>query len=260
MSTLFASGSRLTDPSLLGNLACDYDFSNPATLEQTIGGGGGNPSNGDPIGYALDQSGNGYHVQAVANGNRPTFQTNVNGSISASLFDGTDDYLERAVSNITANRGALSIYAVVMHAAAPTGREPYLMASTGDNLNVRVEHGAPITPANTLRTSVRRDNADTVAVVSSSANLGTSMRLATTVVNYTGNTIAVYFEGNLDGTGTPPGTAGANTQNTNGKLFVGGQGAVYMNGHIFRVMMFWDAHNAAQRSAVWNYLRNKYQF
>jgi hypothetical protein len=260
MSTLFASGSRLNDPSLLGNLACDFDFSNPATLEQTIGGGGGNPSNGDPIGYALDQSGNGYHLTAVGTTNRPTFQTNVNGSISAALFDGTNDYLERAVSNITANRGALTIYAVVRHTVAPTGREPYLMASVDNSNTIRVEHGAPISPANTLRTSVRRANADTLVNVASSANLGTDMRLATTVVNYAGNTIAVYFEGNLDGTGTPPGTAGANTQNTNGKLFVGGQGAVYMNGHIFRVMMFWDAHNAAQRRAVWNFLRNKYQF
>jgi len=260
MSLIHIAGSRITSPGILGNLACDYDFSNPATLEQNVGGGGGNPGNGNPIGYALDQSGNGYHLTAVGTANRPTFQTNVNGSVSAALFDGTNDYLERAVSNITANRGALTIYAVVRHAVTPTGREPYLVASTGNNNTVRVEHGAPISPANTLRTSVRRGNADTLVTVASIANLGTSMRLATTVVDYTNNAIAVYFQGVLDGTGTPPGTAGANTENTDGKLFVGGQGAVYMQGHVFRVLMFWAAHNADQRRAVWNFLHSTYQF
>jgi hypothetical protein len=184
----------------------------------------------------------------------------VQGTIGAALFDGTNDYLERAVSDITADRSAFSIYAVVKHTATPTAREPYLLGSTGNNATVRIEHGTPISPANTLRTSVRRANADALVNVASSANIGTSLRLCSTIANFATNTLDVYFDRALDGTGSIGGTSGANTQNTNGKLFVGGQGSVYMNGHIFELMMFWEAHNADQRRAVWNYLRNKYQF
>jgi hypothetical protein len=253
-------GSRLTAPSLLGDLACDFDFSNPATMERSVGGGGGNPSNGDPVGYVLDQSGNGYHIQAPSGATRPTFQTNVNGSVGAVLFDGTSEYLERATSNIAANRSALSIYAVVKHAAAPTGREPYMMASTANGIVIRMEHGASGATANRVRVGVRRANGDTLTSIEGITDIDTSMRIGTAVVNYASNTMSLHLDGVQQGTGVPPGTSGANTQGSNGKLFVGGQGAAFMNGHMFRVMMFWEAHNADQRRAVWNYLRNLYQF
>jgi hypothetical protein len=254
------AGSRLTDPALLGNLACRFVFSDPSTLTQATNGTGAVPGNGDPVGFANDQSGNGYHVNAPANGNRPTWQSNVQGTIGAALFDGTNDYLERAVSNITANRSAFSIYAVVKHVAAPTGREPYLTGSTGNNVTIRIEHGASVTTANRVRANVRRANGNTPVTIDGITNIDTSMRIGTAVVDYASDTMSLYLDGITQGTGTPPGTSGTNTENTNGKLFIGGQGAAYMNGHIFELMMFWEAHNADQRRAVWNYLRNKYQF
>lgn len=257
MSTLHIGGSRITAPSILGNLACYYDFTDAATMTQSTAGTGAAPGNGDPVGFVNDQSGNGYHVQAVANANRPTFQTNANNGISAALFDGTNDYLERAVSDITANRSAFTIYAVVKHAANPTTREAYLTASTGNNTTARFEHGASLASADRVRVVLRRANADTVVTLNGTTPVGAGMRIGSTVMNYAGDTVDLYLDNVLQASGTPPGTSGANTQNTNGKLFVGGTGAGYFNGHLFVVLAFWAAHDAGQRRMMQDWLRRK---
>ena len=261
MSTIYIAGSRLTDPQLLGAVALDYDLTDPTTMEQSVGGGGGNPGNGDRVGQVLDLSGNGLHLSAPSGAGRPTFQTNVNGTVSGVLFNGTSQWLERlTVSNVSANRSAITLYAVIKHAAAPTGREPYITLSTAGGTAIRIEHGASGTAANKLLCNVRRANADTLVPTNGATDLNTAMRLCTAVVDYANDNVDIYLDTVLDGSGTPPGTSGANTQNTNGRIYVGGQGAAFINGHIFRIIGFHAAHNAAQRRMVWDYLRNRHQF
>jgi hypothetical protein len=253
-------GSLLSDPQLLGAVALDYDLSNPATMERSVGGGGGNPGNNDPVGYVLDQSGNGLHLEAPSGAGRPTFQTNVNGTAGAVFFNGTSQWLERlATSNVSANRGAMTIYAVVKHTTAPSTRQPYVLLSAEASNLVRIEHGASGTDPNKLRGAVRRANADTLVPINGTTNIGTGVRFVTQRIDYTNNDFQIYLNGSQEATGVPPGTSGANTQNINGRVYVGGQGAVFMDGHIFRLIAFHAAHNAAQRTAVWDYLRRTYQ-
>jgi hypothetical protein len=253
-------GSLLSDPQLLGAVALDYDLSNAATMERSVGGGGGNPGNNDPVGYVLDQSGNGLHIEAPSGAGRPTFQTNVNGTAGAVLFNGTSQWLERlATSNVSANRGAITIYAVVKHTAPPTGIETYVRLSTDASITIRIQHGAHTAVPGKLEGSLRRANADTLVRISGTTDLGTSTRFVTQRIDYTNNNFQIYLNGSQEATGTPPGTSGANTQNTDGRIYVGGLGSNYMNGHIFRLIAFHAAHNAAQRTAVWDYLRRTYQ-
>ena len=255
------AGSFLSDPQLLGNVAIDYDFSDPSTLNQAIGGGGAAVTNGDPIGRALDQSGNGWDIDAPANGQRPIWQSNVNGTAGAALFDGSNDQLERlTVSNVSAARSAFSVYAVVKHVAAPTTRESYLLFTTGANTTARLEHGASLASADRLRIVARRANADSPVTINGTIAVGTTMAIGTAIVNYAADTMDLYTNQQLAASGVPPGTSGANTQNTNGRIYVGGAGSGYLNAHYFRLIVFWEAHGPERRRAVWNYLRRTYQF
>jgi hypothetical protein len=261
MATMNVGGSYLSDLALLGNLGCLYDFTDPSTMEQSVGGGGGNPGNGDPVGLVMDQSGNGLDVSAPSGAGRPTFQTNVNGTVGAVLFNGSSEWLERlATSNITANVSAFTVLAVVKHAATPTGREPYALFSTGSNSTVRIQHNAAASPANKLSANVRRANADSLAIATSTTDIGTAMRFVTLRANYATDTLDCYLNGVLEDTAAIGGTSGANTQSSNGRIYIGGIGTANMNGHIFLVAGFRNlALNDAQLAAAWNLLRNKCQ-
>lgn len=256
MATKFVGGSYLSDPAVLGNVACWYKFWDPTTLEQTIGGGGGNPGNGQPIGRALDQSGNGLHIDAPSNAARPTFQTNVNGTASAALFDGSNDQLERlTTSNVTANRSAFTIIAVVKHTATPTGREPYALFSTAGGNATRIEHNASGASPNRVGGAVRRDNADSLVSIAGTTPLGTGIHFVTCRVNYAANTFDVFLDGSLEASGVPPGTSGANSQNSNGRIYVGGQGTVWFQGHYFEMLCLHAAPTTQELRILWNYMR-----
>jgi hypothetical protein len=252
-------GSRLSDPLVLGAVAFDYNLSNPSTMQQSVGGGGGNPGNNDRVGHVLDQSGNALHLDAPSSAGRPTFQTAVSGAAGAVLFNGTSQWLERlATSNVSANRSAFTIYAVVKHTNTPTGREPYVLLSFDALNSVRIQHNAAASPANTLSGNLRRANADAITIAAGATPIGTGMRYVTLRADYAADALNTYLNGADEASATIGGASGANTDNTNGRVYVGGQGTAFMDGHIFRVIGFHAAHNADQRAAVWSYLRNIY--
>jgi hypothetical protein len=260
MATKFVGGSYLSDPAVLGNVACWYKFWDPTTMEQSVGGGGGNPGNGDPIGYVLDQSGNGLHLTAAGGSQRPTFQTNVNGTAGAALFDGSNDELHRlTVSNVTANRSAFTIIAVVKHTATPTGREPYALFSTAGGTATRIEHNASGAVPNRVGGAVRRANADTLTSIAGSTALGTGIHYVTCRVNYAADTFEVFLDGQLEASGVPPGTSGANSQNTNGRIYVGSQGTAFFQGHYFELLCLHAAPTDDELRILWNYMRAQSQ-
>ena len=83
------------------------DFSDPNTLF-TDAGITKVSNNGDAIYQANDKSGNSNHAIQSTEANRPLYMTNIQNSLSASLFDGSNDYLhipydasvQNAVNNI----------------------------------------------------------------------------------------------------------------------------------------------------------------
>lgn len=260
MATKFVGGSYLSDPAVLGNVACWYKFWDPTTLEITAGGGGGNPANGDLIGRALDQSGNGLHIDAPSAAGRPTFQTNINGTAGAALFNGTSQWLQRlTTSNVTANRSAFTIVAAVKHAAAPTGREPYALFSTGAGAITRIEHNASGASPNKVGGAVRRANADTLVGLAGTTDLDTGIHYVSLRVDYAADTMDVFLDGSVEASGVPPGTSGANTQNANGRIYIGGQGSAFVNGHIFEVLCLHAAPTDDEMRILWNYMRAQSQ-
>ena len=260
MATKFVGGSYLSDPAVLGNVACWYKFWDPATMEQSVGGGGGNPGNGDPIGYVLDQSGNGLHLTAAGGSARPTFQTNVNGTAGAALFDGINDELHRLTpSDVTANRSAFTIIAAVKHTRAPTSRESYFLGTTGAGTTARMEHGASLAVPDVIRSVIRRQNSNTPVTINGSAPLGTGIHYVTNRIDYANDTFDIFLDGQLEATGVPPGTSGSPTQNTNGRIYVGGAGAGHLNAHYFELLCLHAAPTDDELRILWNYMRAQSQ-
>jgi hypothetical protein len=255
---ILIAGSRLTDLSLLGNLAQYIDLSNPANF--------GNPSNGSAVsGTFTDLSGNGLGMQAAQGARQPIFQTGINNGLGACLFDGSDDELVLGgdpvnLTNIAANRAALTIYAVFKQAGAPTARQALWLATTGNNIVVKAEHRTGSPTSLKVGSAARTQNADSLVSVASTTDAGTSMQCTFARINFSAGTIDVGVNGIVEGSDTL--ASSGNSQNTNGRLAIGGNSATAanFNGHIFGIVVYHGAHDLDQRRAVTAHLRNLYRF
>jgi len=88
-----AGSAAAFDPAMLfdGDTGFVFDFSDGSTIFQETSSPSTASGNGDPIGTVLDLSGNGNHISAATDANRPTYSSDGYGS-----FDGSDDYLTAA--------------------------------------------------------------------------------------------------------------------------------------------------------------------
>jgi len=262
MSKLFATGSRLTDMSLLGGLGQRISFRDPSTLQRNSGGGGGAPVNNDPIGYAADQW-NSYHMGAIADGNRPTWQSNVHAGLGAARLDGSSDFLRSLVTNnLTANRSAITFYAVVKWAAAPTARQPVFISAAEDAIGsnlLRFEHGSSAATAGRVRISARRVASTGTSQLEGSIPITTNITLLSAVLDWQNTTARFWRDGVLDAENTSFLTTG-NSENVNSPTYIGSNGVFFFNGWIFETSLFHDAHNDAQRAAVLGLIRNTYEY
>lgn len=88
----FGSGSGSALTSLFAtSQGAAYDFTNTSQLRQNSDGTGTVTSAGDPIGYAIDQTGHGWNAFMATSSARPLVHSS-NGVISA-VFDGSNDNL-----------------------------------------------------------------------------------------------------------------------------------------------------------------------
>jgi hypothetical protein len=261
-NSIVIAGSRLTSLSDLPNVGQRMRFFDAATLERSTGGGGGNPTNGDPIGFATDTWG-GYNMASTADATRPTFETGVHAGFAAARFNGSSHLLRSLVTNnLTANRAAITFYAVVRWAAVPTGRQPVFMSAAADALNnnaIRFEHGASGVATGNVRIGARRLASDAITPLEGTIGINTNMALLTATVDWQNTTARFWRQDVLDAQSNSFLTAG-NSENVNSPTWIGGQGAVYFNGWMFETALFHAAHTAPQRRAIWNYFRRKYQF
>jgi hypothetical protein len=263
-NSIVIAGSRLTSLSDLPNLGQRMRFFDASTMDRSVGGGGGNPGNGDPVGRVIDTWG-GYDMEATSGAVRPTFETGVHAGFSAVRFNGTSHLLRSIVTNnLTANRAAITFYAVVRWAAVPTGRQTVFMSAAEDALNnqtVRFEHGASPASPGFVRVAGRRLLADSAQILNGSIGLDTNMALLTATLDWQNTTARFWRQDVLDAQSTSFGTAG-NSANTNTPVWIGGLPAfsAYFNGWMFETALFHAAHTAPQRRAIWNYFRRKYQF
>lgn len=100
-------GGAAWTPASISGCYLWLDFSDSNTLF-TDAGSTNVSSDGDAIYQANDKSGSGNHAIQSTAANRPLYKTNIQNSLSASLFDGSNDYLhipysvsvQNAVNNI----------------------------------------------------------------------------------------------------------------------------------------------------------------
>jgi len=89
-------------PASVPDLVAWWDFSDIDQLFQDESKSTPVASDGDVIGACADKSGQGNDILQATNGNRPLYKTNRHNSLSAALFDDTDDYLDVGNSMTTA--------------------------------------------------------------------------------------------------------------------------------------------------------------
>jgi hypothetical protein len=261
-NSIVIAGSRLTSLSDLPNLGQRMRFFDASTMAQSVGGGGGNPGNGDPVGRVTDTWG-GYDMEATSGAVRPTFETGVHAGFSAVRFNGTSHQLRSIVTNnLTANRAAITFYAVVRWAAVPTGRQPVFLSAAADTLAstaIRFEHGASGVATGNVRIGARRLASDAITPLEGTIGIDTNMALLTATVDWQNTTARFWRQDVLDAQSTSFLTAG-NSENVNSPTWIGSNNALYFNGWMFETALFHAAHTAPQRRAIWNYFRRKYQF
>lgn len=117
-------------------------LASPAYLRQAINGTGAQPSaNNDPVGYLIEQSGNGWHLAAPADASRLAYVTG--GAVQKAS---AGPHLERGATPIAKNVGAITIVLAVELDAIPADNNLYLLS---------IANG---TAAGTARASLRVNN------------------------------------------------------------------------------------------------------
>lgn len=96
------------DPRAIAGLFAWWDFADLATLAQNSDGTTAVSASNDPVGYAADKSGNGYHLSQSVNNNRPLADLAAKNGRNALVFDGSNDFL----SVIPPTQQALTMLAV----------------------------------------------------------------------------------------------------------------------------------------------------
>jgi hypothetical protein len=125
------SGYRLktgpsTIPESIGGLQLWLDGSDLTTLYQSSGGSLAN-SDGDPLGYWIDKSGNGKHATQLSGTNKPSVRLNVKNGLSVVRMDGVSSRLIESTLSLNA---PYSIFCVAKRSGGDaTGRLFHLGAS-----------------------------------------------------------------------------------------------------------------------------------
>lgn len=192
---------------------------------------------------------------------QPVFRAGVLGANARAAvdFDGTDDRLEAADSNIGRNLGAVTMYCVVRCDTA-SGVRGIFAASTGASSNaarfyIRTDSGVPTMGG-------RRLDSDSFQTISGSGSIvDGKAHVITAIFDYANSNAYLYVDGNLKGSTTTFQTSG-NTSDTNAlavKMGSNSSGqAEFWDGYISEVLVYSGAHSAADRSTIHTYIADDY--
>ena len=234
-------------PSTPGNLIHWIDFADSSSITTVSG----------LISQANDKSGNGYHLAQGTSGNRPGYTTaGLNGRNIATFDGGPADIITTTGTSIGRNVAGLTAYVVFKHTAAPTARQNiYLVGSGGASQRLAI-YGGHV--SNKLSVQGARLDADSNALYSGSTDLGTGWRIATAVMDYAHGMIYGYLDGvaELSGALTSSGTS-SNTA-SGSVAMSSGNSSFDLIGNIAEGLTYNAVHDAATRSRVRAYLRNKW--
>ncbi len=230
-----------------GNLALWIDFADASTI--TTGAGG--------ISSAADKSGNGYDLTQATSGNRPDYSGSLNGR-NISTFAGGPDYLSRSAgTSVGKNASGCTSYVVFKHTSSPT-TDQRLLSVQGPSSSLRHYLRAGAT-SNKLEIIARRLDADANAIIVGSTNVGTGWHIATAVADNVAGTLNLWMDSTSQGSAALA-SSGGNSSNTDtvSVQLSSGNASLDLVGNVAEVLVYNAAHDAATRSRVWGYLRNKW--
>lgn len=230
-----------------GNLALWIDFADASTI--TTGAGG--------ISNAADKSGNGYHLAQGTSGNRPDYSGTLNGR-NIATFAGGPDYLSRSAgTSVGKNAAGCTSYVVFKHTSSPT-TDQRILSVQGPSSALRHYLRAGAT-SNKLEIIARRLDADANAIIVGTTNVGTGWHISTVVADNIAGTLNLWMDAVSEGS-TTLASSGGNSSNTDTAVvqLSSGNAAIDLVGNLAEALVYNAAHDAATRSRVWGYLRNKW--
>lgn len=238
------------NPRQFSGLSLWLDGNDPA-------GTGTQPANNAAVATWVDKSGNGFNYTQATGGNQPLFKRTVIGQQSSILFDGVDDFFERAYTAGLDTTSCTLFVSVQSTADSANFQSPYTMRSTSSNLRGYTIYKAP-TPNNVYNTLVGTNgvtwNAFTGPVLTNNVNQILTQSLvnnsaATRVngVNYFGNSLAYQNETAL---ATSPSRVGAGATE--------GAANFFWTGYVNEIVMYNRALTSAEIALVEQYLATKW--
>lgn len=255
----FEIGDLAFSPTDISGLVGWWDFSDISTLYQDSSKTTPVASDGDPIGAVEDKGSNGYDATQATSTNKPTYKTGVQNSLSAALFDATNDYLVAAAVSAfysgVDKAATLVVAGNIASVAASQQREFLSFSNTGDS-NPLLEFEWETFGTPTYRTVKREDGGGSTKV----ADGGTpAVEAIIYEVVIPGTTATMYVDGTkiADAEDLDVGATTLNTF-TVGALNFGGTYQNFHNGHIFEALVYDSALSDTDLGSVRSYLNDKW--
>jgi hypothetical protein len=208
-----------------------------------------------------DKSGNAYHAGQGTSANQPVTGSRTQNGRNVLDFNGTSTYLERSTGTILGkNTSGVTVYYVAMHDATPTVERLAFLFSVGTSAVARVSCTSGIVSGKATFGG-RTLDANSFQRADSTSSVSTAnAQLYTGLYDYANTDLYVYINNVLEGTNSSYQTATTTSNTDSSRYGVGGTpfGALLFDGIIAEILVYNVAHNATQRSQVYDYLQTKW--
>lgn len=250
-------GNTSWSPSDISGLRAWWDVNDSATLRQNSDGSGAVTSDGDPVGWLADRSGNGYTLTQGTAANRPSYRVDISNGRPMLHFDGTNDHLSR--SNVPLMRnvsGATLVVVSIPDNPAPTGNQLVVWISIGTSSSLA--RATFIYNNGNTRTGGRRTDGDSGQGFNIDATSAGSLELIEVSFDYANARIYGYSYGQskLDSAFQSAGS----TSNTDASLVRLGNsaGSEWFAGYIGEIIVYDKVLDANERTDLFTYLTHKW--
>jgi hypothetical protein len=249
-------------PSSISGLQLWLDASDSTTLSQSSGGSPAS-SDGDPIGYWADKSGNGRHAVQTDGTKKPALKLAIQNGKNVARWDGTNDFLTIAGSSSTM-KFLHSTNSTVFAVFSSSVNNKCLLSTDNNSTNV-VGYGIYLdTTGGNITHVISKGSAP--LVIAYQANIGSiTAKCLLTVVSKPSNATAADRSSISKNSGTPVTantyTGTPTTSNSYGDFNVGARAFsndVNLNGDICELVIFNSALDSNDKSRIENYLNAKW--
>ena len=212
---------------------------------------------GSSITQANDKSGNGRHFSNVVGTNQPQLVSAALNGRSIARFDGVNDELLLSTNGLMKNVTGATIYVVRRWAASPGSTSIMFKIASATSATRGSLQGGNV--ANRNAVGGRTLDADGFVRVDSTTATDTQWKVQTGVFDIANTDLYLYVQSALEGS-TLSYQSATTTSNTDSAHAAIGSGNFVsrFGGDIAEILVFHEAHNAAKREDVWNYLRSRW--